>query len=270
MTQHIFKSKEIQMRGKTVFLSHSSKDIEKVRRIRDILEALDYEPLLFQLKCLDDDNENLEAFIKKEIEARNIFIYCKSENSDKSCWVQKELEYIKRFDTKRLFTIDITLPLNQTLVVLLESITEIIKKNRIFISCSHAHPDKEFGDYLEKLLTDNNYDVVRFKILDYNKDNEHKIALQEAQTFIPIISPNSLESVYCKGELERALYNYENSPDVFSNKIVPIFYGASETIIRHSSILPSSLNDFNGIEISTKASMTAEEIETLLRLLNTE
>ena len=97
------------MSRKTVFLSHSSKDIEKVRQIRDILEALDYEPLLFHLKCLDDDNENLETFIKKEIEARNVFIYCKSENSDSSPWVQKELEYIKSFDTKRLFTIDITL-----------------------------------------------------------------------------------------------------------------------------------------------------------------
>lgn len=257
------------MSRKTVFLSHSSKDIEKVRQIRDILEALDYEPLLFHLKCLDDDNENLETFIKKEIEARNVFIYCKSENSDSSPWVQKELEYIKSFDTKRLFTIDITLPLSQTLVVLLESITEIIKKNRVFISCSHANPDKEFGDYLENLLVDNNYDVIRFKVLDYGKDIEHKKALQEATTFISIISPNSLKSVYCRSELERALYDYENSPAVFSNKIVPIFYGVPGTIIRRSSILPSSLDHFNGIEISTKASMTSEEIETFLQLLNT-
>ena len=43
----------------TVFLSHSSKDIEKVRKLRDILEALEYDPLLLYLKCLDDDNENL-------------------------------------------------------------------------------------------------------------------------------------------------------------------------------------------------------------------
>ena len=256
------------MSRKTVFLSHSSKDIDKVRQIRDILEALDYEPLLFYLKCLDDDNENLETFIKKEIKARNIFIYCKSENSENSPWVQKELEYIKSFDTKRLFTIDITLPLSQTLVVLLESITEIIKKNRVFISCSHANPDKEFGNYLENLLLNNNYDVVRFKVLDYAKDTEHKKALQEATTFISIISPNSLESVYCRSELERVLYDYDNSPDTFSNKIIPVFYGISETIIRHSSILPSSLNNFKSIEISTKESMTAEEIETLLQLLN--
>ena len=95
----------------TVFLSHSSKDIEKVRQIRDILEVLDYEPLLFHLKCLDDDNGDLETFIQKEIESRNIFIYCKSQNAESSRWVQKELEYIKSFDSKRLFTIDKILPI---------------------------------------------------------------------------------------------------------------------------------------------------------------
>ena len=87
----------MNMQHKTIFLSHSSKDIDKVRKIRDVLEALDFQPLMFYLKCLDDDNQNLEAFIKKEIEARNIFIYCKSEHSEKSVWVQKELEYIKSF-----------------------------------------------------------------------------------------------------------------------------------------------------------------------------
>ena len=90
------------MRKITVFLSHSSKDLEKVRQIRDMLETLDFDPLLFNLKCLDDDNEFLDRFIKEEIEARDIFIYCKSVNSEKSVWVQKELEYIKSYPTKRL------------------------------------------------------------------------------------------------------------------------------------------------------------------------
>ena len=61
----------------TIFLSHSHKDLEKVRKLREILESLDYEPLIFFLKCLDDSNEELEDFIKREIDARNLFIYCK-------------------------------------------------------------------------------------------------------------------------------------------------------------------------------------------------
>ena len=254
------------MSQKTVFLSHSRKDIEKVRQIRDILEALDYEPLIFNLKCLDDDNENLESFIKEEIESRNIFIYCKSKNSEDSKWVKKEIEYIKSFNAKRLFTIDITLPLSQTLVALLESITDMIKKNRVYISCSHANPDKKFGDFLEELLIANNYDVVRYKVLDRKKDTEHKSMLKETNTFISIISPNSFESPYCKSELERALYVYENSPDTFTHKIIPIFYGVSKSIIYR--LLPSTLEDFKSIEISTKLDMTSEEKEEFLSLLD--
>ena len=51
----------------TIFLSHSHKDLEKVRKLREILESLDYEPLIFFLKCLDDSNEELEDFIKRAI-----------------------------------------------------------------------------------------------------------------------------------------------------------------------------------------------------------
>ena len=80
----------------TIFLSHSHKDLEKVRKLREILESLDYEPLIFFLKCLDDSNEELEDFIKREIDARNLFIYCKSKNAEDSIWVQKELEYIRK------------------------------------------------------------------------------------------------------------------------------------------------------------------------------
>jgi len=87
----------------SVFLSHSHKDIEKVRKLRDILEYLECEPLLFYLKCLDDDDDELQSFIKREIEARNIFLYCKSQNAENSSWVQKELDYIKSFDSNRLY-----------------------------------------------------------------------------------------------------------------------------------------------------------------------
>ena len=258
------------MSKKTVFLSHSSKDIEKVRQIRDILEAIDYEPLLFHLKCLDDDNNNLETFIKKEIEARNIFIYCKSENSDNSPWVQKELEYIKSFDTKRLFTIDITLPFSQTLVNLLKSITEIIKNNRVFISCSHSNPDKTFGNYLEKLLIENNYDVVRFKTLDYDKDNEHKKALMEANTFISIISPMYINSRYCIKEYEHVMEEYENSPSTFTNKVIPIYFGNPRSLAQQVLPHSASISSFESLEISTGTTLTPEEIKQFFKLLNSD
>lgn len=60
--------------GGWVFLSHSHQDINKVRKIRNLLEQRGFEPLLFFLKCLTDDDE-IEDLIKREITEREWFIY---------------------------------------------------------------------------------------------------------------------------------------------------------------------------------------------------
>lgn len=256
----------------TVFLSHSSKDIQKVRQIRDILEALDYEPLLFYLKCLDDDNENLESFIQREIEARNIFIYCKSENSEKSKWVQKELDYIKSFDSKRLFTIDISLPFRNTLVQLLQSITEILRKNRVYISCSRNAPDAAFGDAIQEFLEEQNFDVVRYRDVSYLKDSSqdgvHTRALSEAHIFLAIISPNSLKSVYCTGELECVLAEHQSSHEAGCSKIVPLYFGIGASLAR--KLLPAGdlLDKCEGIQIADCDGLTADEKAILLQILH--
>ena len=77
-----------------VFLSHSNKDFDKIIRVRNRLEELDYRPLLFFLKCLDDDKEIFEL-IKREIKARDRFILCDSKNARESEWVKKEVSFIK-------------------------------------------------------------------------------------------------------------------------------------------------------------------------------
>ena len=53
-----------------VFISHSNKDFEKIIQVRNKLERLQYKPLLFFLKCLDDDSEIFDL-IKREIKARD-------------------------------------------------------------------------------------------------------------------------------------------------------------------------------------------------------
>ena len=77
-----------------VFLSHSNKDFDKLRKVRDRLEELNFRPLLFFMKCLEDDKEIFDL-IKREIEARERFIYCKSKFAEDSDWVRKEVAYIK-------------------------------------------------------------------------------------------------------------------------------------------------------------------------------
>jgi len=63
-----------------IFVSHSSRDLEKVRRVRNAIEAAGGEPILFFLKCLSDHDE-IDELIKREIEARNFFLLCDSSNA---------------------------------------------------------------------------------------------------------------------------------------------------------------------------------------------
>ncbi len=143
----------------SVFISHSHKDIEKVRNIRDILETLDCEPILFFLKCLDDNNTELEDFIKKEIAARNVFLYCKSENAENSIWVQKELDYIISIDESRLFTIDLEQGFTINLVEALQSIIHLINRNTVIICCSTK--DLNYCESISKELKNQGY-VIQF------------------------------------------------------------------------------------------------------------
>lgn len=87
------------------FLSHSSKDIEKVRKIRNLIEQEKGNPILFYLKCLDGDNpsgedkEQLKGLISREILARKKFILCKSKYTEtplSSEWIEWEKAEVKK------------------------------------------------------------------------------------------------------------------------------------------------------------------------------
>lgn len=92
--------------GGWVFISHSHLDVEAVRRIRNMLEERGFEPLMFYLKCLNDDDE-IESLIRREINEREWFIYVDSPNAERSHWVRSEREYIASLKGKKVFTIRI-------------------------------------------------------------------------------------------------------------------------------------------------------------------
>ena len=75
-----------------IFVSHSHYDIEAVRKIRNYLESLNAEPILFFLKSKSDEDE-ITNLIEDEIDARIWFIYCDSKNAKESNWVRKEVSY---------------------------------------------------------------------------------------------------------------------------------------------------------------------------------
>ena len=80
-----------------VFLSHSHYDFDKVCRLRNLLEDEGFKPLMFFLKAFENPKFEpmLKPILKEEIDKRELFILCRSENSEKSDWVKFEEDHIK-------------------------------------------------------------------------------------------------------------------------------------------------------------------------------
>ena len=83
-----------------VFLSHSHRDYEKVREVRDLLEKEGFRPLMFFLKCLEKNGyeDFMRTLIKEEIDSRQRFVLCSSKNAEESDWVKFEVEHIKEIN----------------------------------------------------------------------------------------------------------------------------------------------------------------------------
>lgn len=114
-----------------VFLSHSNKDFERVRTLRNLLEENGFRPIMLYLRSKEDPSkaDELRQLIFDEIDHRNRFIYCKSPNAEKSKWVKDEIKYIKSKD--RVFeTINIALPESS----IKEQLEDFRKGSNIFIS----------------------------------------------------------------------------------------------------------------------------------------
>ena len=114
----------------TVFLSHSHKDVEKVRQIRDVMELAEFEPLIFYLACLTNDDE-IKDLIEREIKARKVFVYCESDNSRKSHWVKQELDIIQSFDKTRYYQVDIEKDVSEGMAEIFKKLSTVYKDNNI-------------------------------------------------------------------------------------------------------------------------------------------
>ena len=186
-----------------VFLSHSNKDYELVRKVRNLLEKQGKRPLMFFLKCLDDDDEIFEL-VKREIDARSRFILCKSRNTnDPNGWVQKEFRYIQE-QNKPYEIIDL-----ENSGSFNDLIARLVRRSKVFISYSNY--DRDFIRMLKKELEKNAFDVWT----DYDNLNVGDIFATQIETAITdaaekgyvlyIGSRNSMNSKWIKKEIEIAI-----------------------------------------------------------------
>ena len=118
--------------GGYIFLSHSHEDIPVVRKVRNYLEDIGGNPIMLYLRGTDKPSV-IKSIIKREIKARENFIFCDSPYSRKSKWVEWEREYVNKLKKRpRTMTVDITQDFDS---VVKPQLKQFKKITTAFISC---------------------------------------------------------------------------------------------------------------------------------------
>jgi hypothetical protein len=164
--------------GAWIFLSHSHKDLEKVRLVRNELERKGHNPILFFLKCLDDEDAALPDLLRREIEARNWFLLCDSPHSRTSRYVQDEVAIIKSLKGKVFETIDLSADLETQL----DTIDRLSQRATVFVYSEECYAD------------------IAARIIDELKHSEFRV-----MTNLSHPSPDSMPLAEIRSEIDEAL-----------------------------------------------------------------
>ena len=200
-----------------VFLSHSNEDYERVRIVRNYLEEKSFRPIMFYLKCLNDDDE-VNELIKREIDSRNRFVLCDSKNARVSRWVKTEVDYIK--SKERMYHV---INLEKDLKNIKKQIDSFIFRSSIFIS--YTHHDAILAKRIMKELKKNDFRIINNDFLSEQnlftsgsfvesiKDN-----IEEASNngyVIILLSKHSIQSSWVLHETQFALKLSKKRDNIF-------------------------------------------------------
>jgi hypothetical protein len=248
----------IEGEGAWIFVSHSHRDLEKVREIRNELECRGHNPLLFFLKCLSDDDARLPQLIRDEIKAREWFILCDSPNAKKSDYVQQEVELIKSMEGKAFETID----LNQNLQTELHKLVRLSKRATVFLS--YARHDREIAERIWRALQAHDYSVWFDEAVTAGQDLaaalHSAIDAAVARGFVLVLlSPASLASQWCKHETEYALQLTARSQ---RSNVIPVVVAPFAR-----EALPPALASLQWFDLTE--GQLEERVEELIRNLKT-
>lgn len=205
-------------KGAWIFLSHSTKDWDEVRRVRNLLEEKGHRPLVFFLKCLTEHSE-LDELIKREIEARTWFLLCDSTNARSSDWVQAEVAYIKELPGRHHEEIDLTDPIETQI----ERIDRLCKRLTVFISYSRSdEPDaRRIHDALIREDYSVWWDAQVAPGSNWMQEITGAIDAAVEQGFVLVLlSPDAVRSQWSLYEIEYALEKSARAPN--GANIVPI------------------------------------------------
>lgn len=239
--------------GGWVFISHSHQDISLVRQIRNYLEGMGFEPLMFFLKCLSDDDE-IEELIKREIREREWFLFADSPNARVSKWVQTERAYIETLTGKRVFTIDLKADLEQQL----REIRRIGRQMRVFLS--YAYPDTRLAEKLRDKFIQRDmlvhWDRDLTAGVDWAQSARAEVENACREGFVVLLITEAFAKSACvRQEIQSAI--------AAKGKIVPVFVGKA-------TLPPDLLQELGDVQGCTVAEDPSEEaldqiVEQVLR-----
>lgn len=202
--------------GGYVFLSHSHKDMDKVRLIRNYLEEMGFDPLCFFLKCLEEDAEIFQL-VKREIAAREWFVYLDSQNARGSYWVPQELECAQKAG-KAIIKIDLEKETS------MEEISNTIASSmRVFLS--YSSKDERLAHRLYRYLLSKDLQVFIALDIKFGEDFAKAItsAISEASKNGCVIVLITKYSVNSKMVLNELMYAVKENAS-----ILPIAVGDFE------------------------------------------
>ena len=225
-----------------VFVAHSTRDIEKVRRIRDVIEEEGGEPILFFLKCITDDDE-LDGLLRREIDARNVFLLCDSTNARESGYVQEEFSHARSRGKEPLVVIDLDDPDWEQQVVRIRS---LVRRASLFLSYSRR--DTAAVQPIRAALIEHDLAIWE-PSHDLHPGASFAAQIREAVDgaarfghFLHFISSSSLSSPSVTAETERAIES------TIGDRYLPILL-EPPTAIGH--LLPTYVQTRQWIDFST-------------------
>jgi TIR domain len=241
-----------------IFVSHSHKDLNAVRRVRDEFERLHANPLLFFLMCLKEDEE-VGSLIEREITARNFFLLCDSPAARNSPWVQKEREIVRSLKERKIHELDLDWPWEQQKRV----IHETLQSATTFLN--YASSDRgRILPYID-LLVANDFAVFEPSGMSSGESwvDELDAAITRSVTgyFFTFLSQDWLRSVWARKEIERFLALTANlatgrRPFLVALDPIPSLSLALPAQLRDTQIL-----DFSGGNIVENCQRLLEAVE---------
>ena len=245
--------------GFWVFVSHSTKDFERVRLVRNALEDSGFRPILFYLKCLENETE-VNDLLKREIDARKRFILCDSPNAQASKFVQSEVDYIR--SKNRMYEIidisQIDMNSQDAETEVLELIKPFKRRTKIFIN--NDHKDSKISSIVKTTFEAEGFSVVDSTSIFYDAwknipggsatwaddvDRLSRIFLKSEIVstlnegyFVSLISTTSI-----KNDLQ--LFEIEQAFDIDSSRVFPVIINDVKL-----DVLPISLQKKNILNVS--------------------